>query len=151
MKTILVLFCLSLVCSSPAQTTGPASADGSTNLLAVRIWSPPPGKIFHAPVTVHINAYVTLNAPVHAGDFVAVEFFVNTNHLGSGKCVWHDAMRPLVHPGQPTPMYVVAPGFSPAQLDWSNAPSGDHALTAQATWTNGVSAVSAPVNVTVLP
>jgi hypothetical protein len=142
---------LSIVCSSHAQTVGSSSVDGSTNSLAVQIWSPSRGEIFHAPATIHINAYVTLNAPVHAGDFVAVEFFANTNDLGSGKCVWHDAMRPQPRPGQPTPMYVIAPGFSPAQLDLSNMPAGGYALTTRATFTNGISAISAPVNITVLP
>jgi hypothetical protein len=107
--------------------------------------------VFHAPARIDFMAYIELNPHLHAGDSVPVEFFSNTNRLGSGTAVWHDVIRPESRPGQATPMWVMAAGFYPAEFSWNKVPPGVYSVTAKATWTNGLSAVSAPLKVTVLP
>jgi hypothetical protein len=154
MKLIFVsaLFCWLAIGVSPAQnTSGPSAADGTTNLLAVELGPQLSREVFHAPATVRLSAFVTLRAPAHAGDFVTVEFFANTNRLGSGRSDWHGLIRPQPRPGQPVPLFVIAPGFAPATFIWTNVPAGDYTLTARATGANGLSAVSAPVNIIVRP
>jgi hypothetical protein len=148
MKTFFVsiLFCGMAVSGGLAQPGG-----GPADSLEVRIFPPSGGEVFHAPATIRISAYVAQSAPARAGDVVRVEFFADTNSLGFGTSTWHDAVRPQPQPGRPVPMFVIAPGFSPAEFVWSNAPAGNHALTARADGTNSLWAVSAAVNVTVLP
>ncbi|MGD0743939.1 MAG: hypothetical protein ABSA45_02180 [Verrucomicrobiota bacterium] len=107
-------------------------------------------KVFHAPATISIQADVSLDVPACAGDFVRVEFYANMKRLGSRKCVWHDEVRSNSHPRDCQPMEIIPAGFSPVEFVWKNPPVGDYTLTAKATWTNDLSAVSAPVNITVL-
>ena len=146
-----VLFCLLAAGSSLAQPTHPPAGNNSTNQLSVRIWPQLSHIVFHAPATVRIRAIVTLNAPSQQGDFVGVEFFAGATHLGSGKAVWRSMLTPLSRPGQAAPILTITPSFLPAQLIWTNVPAGTYALTAKATWKNGLPAVSAPVPVTVHP
>jgi hypothetical protein len=145
----LILACWLGVGSGYAQPTNEAVP---ANLLAVKIWSPRNNAQFDAPATMHINTYVNLRGQGKDGDFVLVSFYVNTNmFLGSKKALWHGVIRPHVLPGQAMPMYVVAPGFWPADLVWSNVPAGRYSLTATATFTNQLPAVSDPVKITVAP
>ena len=87
MKTFLVLVLLGLtaVGRSLAQTTTPPAGDPSTNLLAVKIFTPRAGKEYRAPATIHITVFLTPSAGARAGDAVAVEFFANKSRLGSKK------------------------------------------------------------------
>jgi len=153
MKTSLipVLCCWLIASNSFAQPSSSSGQAGTTDKLSVQLWPQLSREVFHAPATVRIAAYVTVRAPAHAGDFIGVEFFANTNNLGSSKSFWHGAIRPQTRSGQPTPMYVIAPGFSPANFIWTNVPAGQYTLTARATCTNGLSAVSEPLQLTVSP
>src|SRR5208282_2123898 len=55
------------------------------------------GDTLHAPKDIFILAFVTTAVAAHAGDSVTIDFFANTNKLGSGKSVWHNAIRPDPH------------------------------------------------------
>jgi len=108
-------------------------------------------KVFYTPATISIQADVSLDAPARAGDSVRVEFYANTKRLGSGKSVWHDEIGSNPHSRDFQPMHITPAGFWPVELVWNNAPVGDYTLTAKATGAKGRSAVSAPVNIPVLP
>ena len=130
---------------------GPPADGDSTNRLSVQIdlrWGT---KVFHAPATMDILAYVGLRPRPRAGDVVRVEFFADAKSLGSAKAIWHDEVRPTAPPGYAVPMHILAAQFYPAEWVWKKVPAGTYALTARATWTNGLTTVSTPVNVTVLP
>ena len=128
----------------------PGPPDSTTNQLSVRLWLPRTNDL-QAPATINIQAYVQMQEQgLKAGDFVNVEFFANSKSIGSAKAVWHDMIRPHAAPGSAVPMWIMAAGFYPAQWTWKDVPAGDYSLTARATWTNGLSAVSAPVPVTVV-
>jgi hypothetical protein len=94
------------------------------------IATPKDGTVFYTPTNILIVA--------EAIDFFVwptltnVEFFAGTNDLGKGILYW--LLIPEIQ------------GFS---LTWTNPPPGDYALTAIGTYTNGASATSAPVNITV--
>ncbi len=107
-------------------------------------------KVFHAPATISLHADVSLDVPARAGDSVQVEFYANKKCLGSRKSVWHDTVRPNPHFHDFQPMHITPAGFRPVELVWNNPPVGTYALTAKAIGPNGLSAVSAPVNITVL-
>jgi hypothetical protein len=117
----------------------------------IRIVSPANGAMFFAPVNIPLYAFVS-DPP--GGSVESVEFFDGTNNLGFGQTV--PVVTPLasggvvvggpVPPVYPTNLYY---------LIWTNAPVGDHILTAQATIVfNGrpvvLVAVSDPVDITVL-
>jgi hypothetical protein len=150
MKTFFISMLLALsVCGGLAQV--PFANDNSTNDLSISLWTPDKSDL-KAPATVNLQAYVRLNEPgLKAGDCVKVEFMANAQPLASAKAIWHDVIRPQVKPGQATPMWVMAAGFYPAKWDWTNVPAGTYILKAWAVWTNGVTALSDPVTVTVLP
>jgi len=138
---------------------GPPGEDDSTNGLSVwlDLRSNTNNAVFHAPAKIDLLAYVGLRPSPRAGDAVRVEFFADTNRLGSGKAVWHDEIGPprgkwyLFGPPPVEPMHIIAAQFYPAEFVWKKVPPGVYALTAKATWTNGLSAVSQPLTVTVLP
>ncbi len=108
----------------------------------VRIISPPNGAIFRAPVHLPIYAY----ASDRDGYVNSVEFFAGTNSLGLG----HGVCIGLTYTNRLclTNLFL---------LVWTNAPLGAYSLTARATVLCGfcpqgeASAVSEPVNVTILP
>ncbi len=105
----------------------------------VRITSPPDGAIFRAPVDIPIFAY----AFDPEGFVVSVEFFDGTNDLGPGHVV-PCAVPTAICSNCPPPV-------CPYLFVWTNAPLGMHPLTAIATDNAGLSTVSSPVNITVLP
>ena len=127
----------------------PGSPDNSTNQLSVQLWlSQKTG--LQAPAQIDIQAYVRMQEQgLKAGDIVNVEFFANSKSIGSAKAVWHDVIRPHAAPGQAVPMWIMAAGFYPAKLTWNDVPAGNYSLIAQAAWTNGLSAFSTAVAVTV--
>jgi hypothetical protein len=108
------------------------------------------GAILHKPAHIFILAFVTTAVAAHAGDSVTIDFFANASKLGSGKSVWHNAIKPDPNSRKFQPMIMVDAGFGGVDFDWSNAPAGSYALTARAAGLHGLSAVSAPVNITVL-
>jgi len=107
----------------------------------VRITSPPNNADFHAPVNVALLAY----AHDSAGYVSSVQFYAGTNSLGFGLPVSQTAVLPA------TPVFPAPPIFQTNifELTWSNAPAGSYALTAVATGDTGLSATSAPVNITI--
>lgn len=113
--------------------------------------TPTGNKVFHVPATISIEADVSLDAPARARDSVRVEFYANTKRLGSRKSVWHEAVGSNPHSRDLPPMHISPAGFGPVVLVWDNPPVGDYTLTAKATGAKGCSAVSAPVNITILP
>ena len=94
----------------------------------VRIVSPLNGSIFLEPANITIVAH----AEDSHGKVETVEFFSGTNSLG-------------VKTNQP-----VANPLGPFVLFWSNVVAGEYSLTAKATDGQGVSSVSALVNIKVL-
>jgi hypothetical protein len=99
------------------------------NPFSVRIISPPNGAVFFAPVDIPLFAYVTYPSTAYIG---GVGFYDNgTNPIGAG---------------QPVPLPVAtaapnSPGPTPSPFDqtnhlflliWTNAPVGNHVLTAVA-------------------
>jgi hypothetical protein len=149
MKTFFILILLALsACGGLAQAPLPS---GNTNEMLVALWFPHAGD-FHAPATINLQAYVRVRGSgLKAGDVANVEFFANSKSLGSVKAVWHDVIRPHAPPGSPVPMWVRPAGFDPAKWTWKNVVAGSYSITAQAICTNGLSAVSRPMTVTVLP
>jgi Bacterial Ig domain/Calx-beta domain len=103
----------------------------------VRITSPPNGAIFRAPINLPIYAY----AFDRDGMVTNVEFFADTNSLGTGRSLGLNT--------GPLPMPPVGLG-NIFFLVWSNATVGAHALTAVAGSSDGGSATSAPVNISIL-
>ena len=150
MKTFLISILLAWsVCSGLAQA--PFESANTTNELSVWLWVPKSADL-KAPATINLQAYVQLrDSGLKAGDCVNVQFFSNSKPLGSDKAVWHDMIRPHAKPGQAVPMWVMAAGFYPAKCSWQDVPAGNYSVTARAAWTNGLSAVSAQVTVSVLP
>ncbi len=100
----------------------------------VRIFNPTNGETFKAPASVELMA----KASDPGGTVTNVEFFAGTNDLGPG------ALLVLDPPGVNG---VVGPIYF---LNWPNVAAGTYSLTAVATDNNGASAVSVPVNITVL-
>jgi hypothetical protein len=96
-------------------------------------------------------AWVGMDGPHRQGDSVTVEFFANTNSLGTRTSYWHPKQRPESRPGVATPFFIVAAGFDSVPLNWNNAPAGKYVLTVKATFSRKVTTVSNPVNITVLP
>lgn len=148
MKTLLISILFGgFVCSGFTQM--PGSPGNTTNQLYVQLWLPHRDGL-QAPAAIEMQAYVRSDEPgLKAGDSVDVEFFADSKSVGSAKAVWHDTIRPHAAPGQTTPMWIMPAGFYPAQYAWKNVPAGNYSLTARATATNSVPAVSAPVSVTV--
>ncbi len=114
-------------------------------LPLVRITSPANHAVFHAPVNIPVTAYArALSAFAITnlyGGITNVEFFAGANDLGPG--------HRLARAGPPMTDYIVLLPFQ-FVLVWSNAPAGSYALTAVATSQSGVSATSAPVNITIV-
>jgi len=107
-------------------------------------------KVFHAPATISMQADVSLDAPLRAGHSVRVEFYANTKRLGSGKSVWHEELGLNSRTRDFQPMHIIPADFVPVKLVWNNPSAGDYALTARVTGAQRHSAVSAPVNITIL-
>jgi hypothetical protein len=94
----------------------------------VNITTPNEGAVFPAPANIPICA----DAGEPGGFVATVEFFEGTTSIG---------IR-TNNPASAGPM-------NPFCLVWSNVPPGAYTLTAKATDTNGLSALSAPVEITV--
>ena len=106
-------------------------------------------KVFAAPCDVHVLAVVGATGNLRAGDTVSVDFFANTNMIGSGTCVWHEEVNPSKqwHGRGAVPMFIMPAGFSPAEMVWHNPSPGTYALTARASCGKTVSANSTPFDI----
>ena len=111
----------------------------------VRITSPANNSVFRAPVNIPVFAF----AADLDGHVTNVEFFAGTNDLGPGHRV--TVVPPPLPPGPIQPPILIIRPTNYWELTWSNAPQGDYPLTAVAADDRGASAVSGPVNVTILP
>src|SRR5581483_5202201 len=100
---------------------------------AVYIYSPTNGTKYVAPANVNIYA----RAVETAGMVATVQFFANSTSLGivsnTSQVVVSNISTALLFP-----------------LTWPNAPAGSYALTAVATDTNGNTATSSVVNITIV-
>jgi hypothetical protein len=90
--------------------------------LSAIITSPSKGASFSAPATITITA--SASEPV--GSIAKVEFFQGSTKLGESTT-------------------------SPYSFSWTNVPLGSYSLTVKATDNTGVTTISGPVNVTVVP
>jgi hypothetical protein len=121
-----------------------------TNLPpVVRIISPPNGAVFFAPVNIPLYAYARAfvwQSNVLFDQVSNLEFYADGADLGPGQHVVYGPPPPP--PGGVTPLYVtlLPDNFF---LVWSNAPIGQHGLTAVAEDYFGNSVTSAPVNIKV--
>jgi hypothetical protein len=101
----------------------------------------------HAPLNIFLAASVKTAITMHAGDIVFIDFFANTKKLGSRVSIWNDAMEPdPLHNDRPTVL-----GFNSWGFLWTNVPAGSYVFTVRAHGCRGLSAVSPPVNKTILP
>ncbi|HWN96484.1 MAG TPA: Calx-beta domain-containing protein [Methylomirabilota bacterium] len=98
---------------------------------AVQLNEPVEGSVFHTPTNILLHAFAQ---DAEDGHQITVEFFAGTNRLGLGE------FMPALCPAPFCPYFA---------LVWSNAPPGNHTLTARATDQTGVRTVSAPVHITV--
>jgi hypothetical protein len=149
MKTLLIAILLGgFVCCGFGQPTPmPASV---TNKLSVRLLVPGSSASLHAPANLNLLAAVKL-APMgfRPSGTARVDFFEHSKYLGTSQAVWHPMIKPATPPGSSHPLWIDPPGFHPAVFAWKAVPAGSYIFTARATWTNGLTAVSAPVQLTV--
>ena len=155
-----LLFSLGLfmVCGGRAQTPGAAPQSPPPKPLTVSFQALFKGDIIRdgatlqAPDAIYLQPDLETSVVMNAGDTVTIDFYAGTNKLCSSQAVWHKAVNPTAQPGvRMVPMIVVAGGFGYRSCVWSNAPAGSHVLIARAHGQHGLSAVSVPLNFTVLP
>lgn len=146
----------------PAQTTTVIKSMS----LETRVWTPvvlPPGSRprgrsedetnFFTPCDIHISAWVGVNPSAREGDSVTIEFYSNTNKLGSQKSNWLPELNPSAHarPGQAVPMFIRPAQFPQMEFVWKNPPPGHFTLIAKAIFGKNAPAYSRPVVIDVSP
>jgi hypothetical protein len=77
-----LLFWLLIVGCGPAQTSNAPPNSSSSKQLSVEVIAFSPDRVYYAPTNIDIQAFVTM-AGARAGDSVKVDFFANSNKLGS--------------------------------------------------------------------
>ncbi len=117
----------------------------------IRIISPANGAVFRAPINLPLFVFFTY--PYAPGDYASVGFYDGTNFLGTAHPVSPPPPPLLPTPGGPVPPTTLTDIY---ELVWTNAPVGNHVLTAGAGGGNLLNSalwrmVSAPVNITILP
>jgi hypothetical protein len=138
-----VLTALAVDTNGQSAVSAPVTITVASNFPpVVRITIPPNNADFRAPVNIVLLAY----AHDPACYVSSLQFMAGSNSLGFGLPVSATALL-LATPLTPAP-----PAFqtNTIELIWSNAPVGSYALTAVAAANTGLSATSAPVNITVL-
>ncbi len=169
---ILVLCGLVVGCDGSAgRIYSPPVLGNPAHPPAVLIFAPDNGAKFHAHADIHLLSLATpygtslgpdedaakryadtskwhfLQDPVNP---VSVEFLAGTNSLGSRTSGMVSAGMRSQH-GEAVPFVMQMVGYPAVDLIWRNVPAGNYTLTARATNKNGRSAVSTPVNISVLP
>jgi hypothetical protein len=119
----------------------------ATNVApVVRITSPPNGAVFRAPINIPLFAY----AADPGGAVTSVEFLADGSAIGYAHPV--TAVPPPLPPGSIQPPILIVEPTNYWELFWTNPPVETNiTLTADATDSGGVSTVSSPVHLTVLP
>ena len=145
--------CLSTACDRSLLTPGGAPVTMSLSIQAMCIGRTlNNGATAQAPADIYLVPHLATTGPLRAGDTVKIDYFLGAKKLGSGKAVWHDAMGPSPQNGRKfIPMIMARAGFGYEFCEWSNAPAGNHVVTARAAGPYGLTAVSAPLNITILP
>lgn len=108
------------------------------------------GASAQTPAVIYLFPHLETAQKPHAGETVAIEFFVNDQELCSKQAVWQDERRPSHRPGEAVPMWVMRAQFLVSDCVWSNPAPGSYTLTAHATGLNGLSADSAPLHVQIV-
>jgi hypothetical protein len=109
----------------------------------VRITSPPNCAVFRAPVNIPIFAF----AADPDRSVASVEFFADGNSIGFGQ-----QFTSVPPPGCVVPPIAAAAQTNFWELMWTNAPLGTNiALTAKATDNAGLSTLSTPTRISILP
>jgi hypothetical protein len=117
-------------------TSAPVNITVVTDLPpVVHLVLPENGSRYLAPADISLSAAASASDP--DGTVASVQFFAGATSLGV-----------VTAPVVVTNLWHVTSLYS---LTWSNAPAGAYALTAVATDNAGMTATSAPVNITVLP
>ncbi|MGD0812250.1 MAG: hypothetical protein ABSA83_01490 [Verrucomicrobiota bacterium] len=169
---ILVLCALAVGCDGSAgRIYSPPAQGNPAHPPAVLIFAPGHGAKFHACADIRLlvlaTPYGTSLGPVEdAGqrfadtakwnlmqdpvNTVSVEFLAGTNSLGFRTSGVVSARVRSKH-GEATPMIATLVGYPAVELIWSNAPVGSHTLVARAINKNGLTTISTPVSITVLP
>ena len=151
------LGCLFMAGCDVAQTSGAPSENSSQNTLEISIQALCEGKILSdgatvpAPAEIYIMPHVETSVAMRAGDTVNIDFYADTNKLCSTKAVWRDAIKPSNRPNQFSPMIMAPAEFGYSFCAWTNGTAGAHTLTARASGLHGLSAISAPVQITIVP
>jgi hypothetical protein len=145
-----LLFWLLIVGCSPGQTSVAPPNTSSGKPVSVEVFVFSPDHVYYAPTNIQIQAFVVM-AGAQAGDSVTVDFFANSNKLGSVKSKWHEAIFPPNKPHQAQYMHVLPAGFDPMGIVWRKPQPGDYLLTAKASSAGGVPVVSQPLKITILP
>lgn len=165
---LIVLGCLiaaSAILASNHFLSAPPTVISSMS-VGTRVWTPvflPPGSLpryqlddetnFFTPCDIHISAGVNVKPQAHEGESVTIEFFANTNRLGSQKSDWLPELNPSAHarPGQAVPMFIRPAQFPGVEFVWKNPPPGHYTLTAKATFGKNPPAISRPIVIDVFP
>lgn len=156
---------------NPERIYSPWIAGDLSHPPAVRILAPTDGAQFHAHENIRLlvlaTPYGTDLGPdeevsKHYADpgkwnFLqdpeypySVEFLAGTNSLGLTTSGAVSASMRSQH-GEAIPMIAIMAGYPAVSMVWPDAPVGTHALTVRVTNKTGLTTVSAPVNITVLP
>jgi hypothetical protein len=168
----LVLCGLAAGCGTKARALySPPLFGDPTHPPAVRIIEPSNGATFQAHADIHLLALATPNgtdlgpdedAARHYADpdkwnFIqdpehsfTVEFLAGTNDLGSQASGMVSASMRSQH-GEAVPMIAGLVGYPAVAWVWHDAPAGSYTLTANATNEKGLTTVSPPVKITILP
>ena len=112
----------------------------------VRITSPPDGAFFRAPI--HIPLYAYAAAP--GASITSVTFSADGSPIGYAQPV--TAVPPPLPPGPVQPPILIVEPTNYWELLWTNPPVENNiTMTAIATDSDGVTATSSPVHISVLP
>jgi hypothetical protein len=125
-----------------------AHAEATPTDLAVYFTSPTNGQTINGPIVLQVNVTKSSNS------IATVEYFVDGESIGIRNALGYPSDTgggPMIVPQSVIIITLPPPvGISPFDLNWEPVP-GNYVLTAQVTDNQGNTALSDPVNVTVVP